>query len=95
MLKLLRKSVPAEWVISVIEVDSQCLAQRRPRVYIVGHIAVHPEERKVEDFVTRLPTRSLEDVLLLHKVPNQRPEQVLTKKQQANLRDYTMQAEKS
>ena len=94
MLRLLRKSVPAEWVISVTEVGSECLAQHRPRVYIVGHTAVNPPERKVEDFMTKMPSQRLEDILLLHKVPNQDPEQVLTKKQLANLRVYSKQVNK-
>jgi len=95
MLKLLRRSVPAGWVISVIEVESQCLAEIRQRVYIVGHTEVHPEEHKVDDIVTMFPTITLEDILLMHKVPNQRPEPVLTKKQQTNLRNYTMHVESS
>jgi len=91
MLKLLKASVPAGWRITVVDMDSECVAQSRPRVYIVGHVVVNPRQQLLDNFLQKLPAARLEDVLLMHRVPNQAPEEVLTKKQQANLLQYTKQ----
>ena len=63
-----------------MDMDSECVAQSRPRVYIVGHVVVNPRQQLLENFLEKLPAARLEDVLLMHRVPNQAPEEVLTKR---------------
>jgi hypothetical protein len=67
LLADLRKILPDSWRVQVLHLSSECLAQKRPRIYVVGHIVVNPE-MNVGSFMPVLHTARLADILL--KLPN-------------------------
>ncbi len=84
-LRTLRSFLPREWRVFTLRMDSHMVAQSRPRIYIVGHVAWEGC-RNVEDFLPTYKAAELHDILL--DLPNDDPRLVLSEKQRRNLRLY-------
>ena len=90
-LDKLRAALPKSWSLAVLLMNSHCLAQTRPRVYLVGWKSKKPlstseATKAITAKLPHLPRRRLSDMLL--DLPNDDPKEVLTAQQCRNFRKW-------
>ena len=87
----LRAAMPKDWNLAALRMDSRCLAQTRPRAYLVGWkasraLSSSEATRAIRAKLPQLPRRHLSDILL--DLPNEDPKEVLTARQARNFRKW-------
>lgn len=87
----LRAALPRGWVLAVLRMDSRCLAQTRPRVYLVGwkckmSYSSSQATAAITAKLPRLSQRRLSDIVL--GLPNEDPKKMLSAQQARNFRKW-------
>ena len=87
----LRAVLPHNWNLAALRRDSHCLAQTRPRVYLVGWkasvaLSLSEATQAIKAKLPCLPRRMLSDILL--DLPNEDPNEVLSALQACNFRKW-------